>query len=251
MKTYTPSELAKIYRIHPNTVRLYERLGYLSMAERNSNNYRVFTELHALQTKICRCIFGYPFTTRSIRDAGNQVMRASAKQKWDIGKQYAQLYIQTIEQEIDIAQKTASILKHWANTSNLKKEPMDRRELSRKEIADYFDITVETVRNWERNGLIISAGKGERSERLYSSTDLDRMSVIYMLIQAGYSIAAIQRSFVMSEKGHAEEVVAILNHPKHDELVSVGDRWLDELLRLKEAAEHIPVIFDKLKSVYN
>lgn len=121
MKKYTTIELANIYHIHPNTIRLYERLNYISTPERAANNYRIFTELHILQIKICRCIFGYPFTNRNIRDAGNEVMWASSKQEWNIGRQNAERYIQIIEQEIKISRRVAIILNQWANTPPLKK----------------------------------------------------------------------------------------------------------------------------------
>ena len=109
MKKYTPTELAGMYHIHPNTIRLYERLGYIAKSERAANNYRIFTQLHVLQIKICRCIFGYPFTNRNIRNAGNEVMWASAKQDWSIGRQNAEQYIQAIRQEINTAHKTIAI----------------------------------------------------------------------------------------------------------------------------------------------
>ncbi|WRS28410.1 MerR family transcriptional regulator [Oscillospiraceae bacterium MB08-C2-2] len=249
MKKHTTIELAKIYHIHPNTIRLYERLNYISMPERAANNYRIFTELHIFQIEICRCIFGYPFTNRNIRNAGNEVMWASARQEWSIGKQNAERYIQIIEQEIKIARRTAIILNQWANTVATQKDTDSDSYLSRKKVADRFAITVETVRNWERNRLIVSVKKGEKGEQLYSRSDLNRISIIYMLIQAGFSIAAIQRSLTMYENGHTNEIVTALNNPQYEELVSVGDRWIHELERLSTAAQTIPSIFDKLANL--
>lgn len=249
MKKYTTIELAKIYHIHPNTIRLYERLNYISIPERAANNYRIFTELHIFQIKICRCIFGYPFTNRNIRNAGNEVMWASARQAWSIGKQNAERYIQIIEQEIKIARRTAIILNQWANTVTTQKDTDNDSYLSRKKVADRFAITVETVRNWERNRLIVSIKKGEKGEQLYSSSDSNKISIIYMLIQAGFSIAAIQRSLTMYENGHTNEIVTALNNPQYEELVSVGDRWIHELERLNTAAQTIPSIFDKIATL--
>ena len=249
MKKYTPTELARMYHIHPNTIRLYERLGYISAPERAANNYRIFTELHVLQIRLCRCIFGYPFTNRNIRNAGNEVMWASAKQGWNSGKQKAKRYIQIIEREIEIARKTISILNRWANTADHQKHSANINYLSRKEVANYFSITIESVRNWERNRLILSVKEGAKGERLYSSTDLDKISIIYMLIQAGFSIAAIQRCLAMYENGHTNQMIFTLNNPKHEELVSVGDQWLHELVRLEKSAQVIPSIFDELTTL--
>jgi DNA-binding transcriptional MerR regulator len=176
-------------------------------------------------------------------------MWASAKQEWSSGKQKAKRYIQIIEREIEIARKTTSILNRWANTADQQKRSANINYLSRKEIADYFSITIETVRNWERNRLILSVKEGTKGERLYSSTDLDQISIIYMLIQAGFSIAAIQRCLAMHENGHTNEMIFALNNPKHEELVSVGDQWLHELVRLEKAAQVIPSIFDELTTL--
>lgn len=68
-KIYKVNDLAKIYGVHSNTIRLYETLGFISKVKRNMNNYLIFEELHVLQIKVCRCIFSYPFTNRHIRNA--------------------------------------------------------------------------------------------------------------------------------------------------------------------------------------
>ena len=46
MNTYKTSEVAKLIGIHPNTVRLYENAGLISKPERQSNGYRIFTDLN-------------------------------------------------------------------------------------------------------------------------------------------------------------------------------------------------------------
>lgn len=202
-----------------------------------------------MQIKICRYIFGYPFTNRNIRNAGDEVMWASAKQEWRIGRQRAERYIQIIEREIKIARRTAFVLNQWAKAGHPLEGSSSNNYLSRKEVADHFAITVETVRNWERNRLIVPVKKGEKGEQLYSGTDLEKISIIYMLIQAGFSIAAIQRSLTMYEKGNTDKLITALNNPNFEELVSVGDRWIHELKRLDEAAQKIPFIFDELESL--
>lgn len=246
-KFYKPVELAALYGIHPNTIRLYERLGYISPAERTTTNYRKFTKLHVLQIKICRCIFGHPFTNRRIRNAGNEVLWASAKKQWDIGTQHAYYYMQVIKQEYDLAQKTADVLQIWINPEKEMKLFDEQKNLSRKEVAELFGITVEAVRNWERNGLIFSDLSGSKNEKLYSNTDLERIRVVYMLRQAGYSIAAIHHSISMYERGQSNMALSVLNNPEHDELISVGDRWMYELSKLLDAAQKIPPIFEEMK----
>lgn len=46
MKQYKTIDVARMIGIHVNTVRLYEKCGFISKPERLPNGYRVFTELH-------------------------------------------------------------------------------------------------------------------------------------------------------------------------------------------------------------
>lgn len=246
-KTYNAADLAGIFNIHPNTVRLYEKLGFISEAQRNANSYRIFKELHLLQIKVCRCIFGYPFTNTRVRNAGNDIMWATAKKQWNNARRLTDTYIQIIEEEIIKARKASEMLQIWASSAF--EIPESDIMLSRKEAADILGVTVESVRNWERNNLILSRGAGIKGETLYSSTDLGRMHVIYMLLQTGYSMAAIHRSLSMYEKGRAELVISALNDPKHDELVSVGDNWLKELNKLLNAAREIPSLTEAMEKL--
>ncbi len=244
---YYAADLAKMYGLHPNTIRQYEKLGYISQVQRNTNQYRMFEELHVLQLKICRCIFGYPFTNRRIRNAGNEILWAIAKKQWDAARQYTDCYVNIIEHEIETAQNAALMLRNWAIPTECKGNRFEVKTITRKETADYLGVTVETVRNWERNSLITSAGVGGKGETLYLNTDLGRMCVIFMLLQSGYSVASIHRSISMYDKGFMELVTPALNTPEQDELVSVGDRWLYELNKLMKASQKIPQIIEEIK----
>ncbi|WPC43829.1 MerR family transcriptional regulator [Clostridium sp. JS66] len=248
-KIYNVIGLARIYGIHPNTVRLYEKLGFISKAKRNVNNYRIFEELHVLQIKVCRCIFGYPFINRHIRNAGNEIICSIAKKQWDEAVQNTECYIQIIEHEIKKAQKACEMLQNWANSTKGNEILLEKKMLSRKDIANYLGVTAEAIRNWERNGLILTEKVGTKGEKLYSSTDLGRMHIIYMLLQSGYSMASIHRSMSMYDKGHAELVVSALDCQEYDNFISVGDRWLYELNKLLEAAQKIPPIIEEMKNL--
>ena len=57
MSTYKTGEVAAIIGIHPNTVRLYEKLELIPKPERLPNGYRVFTEFHIKKCKLIRLAF--------------------------------------------------------------------------------------------------------------------------------------------------------------------------------------------------
>ena len=54
MNTYRTVDLARMFGVHVNTVRLYERYGLIPKAERTQSGYRIFTELHVEQFKLAR-----------------------------------------------------------------------------------------------------------------------------------------------------------------------------------------------------
>ncbi len=54
MRTYSTSEIARIMGIHPNTVMLYEKWGYIAPVERKKNGYRIYTDTNMEQIKLVR-----------------------------------------------------------------------------------------------------------------------------------------------------------------------------------------------------
>ena len=52
--SYKTSDVAKIIGIHPNTVRLYEKMELISKPERKQNGYRIFYEFHIEQFRLAR-----------------------------------------------------------------------------------------------------------------------------------------------------------------------------------------------------
>ena len=52
--TYSTSQIADKFGLHPNTIRLYENWGVISSPERKPNGYRAFTDEHIKQIEIVR-----------------------------------------------------------------------------------------------------------------------------------------------------------------------------------------------------
>lgn len=240
---YSPTELGRIFLLHSNTIRLYEKSGFISQAQRNpKNNYRVFTELHRYQVQICRCIFGYPFTTKAIRAAGNALLFASAKKDWQEVRRKLEQYVKSIEAEISLAQQTVALFQNRIEQHTL----IPDFEMTRKNVAEYFGVTVDTIRNWERNALILPEGKNPAGKVVYSVEDFTRIQVIYLLLQAGYSIAAIHTSLTGYDRRGS---CLLIDEPISHEIISVGDNWLAELQKLLLAAQKIPSLLAELEKL--
>jgi DNA-binding transcriptional MerR regulator len=110
---WTPKTMAATLGIHPNTIRMYERLGFIATPARRPNGYRVLTDVHLAQLRICRTIFGCPYANRAIRDAGTRLVQASAQCNLPACRQAAQAYGQAIREEIEKAEQTRALLTAW------------------------------------------------------------------------------------------------------------------------------------------
>jgi DNA-binding transcriptional MerR regulator len=68
MKNYRTSAVAKIIGVHPNTVLLYEKWGYISTVPRSDNGYRVYSENELILLKIIKLLRGENYITQCVRN---------------------------------------------------------------------------------------------------------------------------------------------------------------------------------------
>lgn len=238
---YTTGQIAQEVGVHSNTIRFYEKIGVISPAERTKNRYRQFTAKHLAQLRVCRFIYGTPYTNRTIRNTAFSVV--AALKVWDVklALTHAKAYQHLLEIEYASALETAALLKNWAEKGQL---PATGKSYNHKEAAALLRVTAEVLRNWERNGLIRVPREPNQS-RIYGDEEIARLRIIYMLRQNHYSIAAIQRSLALFDNGNSAGAVLALNQPAADseiEFVSAGDHWLETLGLLSISAEKIKQI---------
>ncbi|MDD5934588.1 MAG: MerR family transcriptional regulator [Clostridiales bacterium] len=255
---YKTSDLAKAFDVHTNTIRLYEKWRLISKPERTKSNYRIYTDVHYLQISICRCIFGHPFTTHRIRQYSRKLISAAYDWNIPLCQECCENYLNVIDEEIQLANETAQILKNWVdqNTQHLNpfvnptKETQVALTYSRKDAAKILHTTSETIRNWERNNLIHPCGTGSKNETLFQEAELERMHVIYMLLQAGYSLFAIQQSLSKYDHGEKEQVIDTLKEScSEEDIMLVGDRWVQSLENVKLASTPLPSLIEKMKEI--
>lgn len=245
-RVYTTGMMAREANVHPNTVRFYERIGLISPAKRAANGYRQFSYRHLIQLRICRIIFSEPYTN-TLRSSAFTVV--DALRQWDLGKarENAEAHQRLVEKEYAAALETAALLKLWTEKNKL---PATGRVYRHKEAASLLGVTIEVLRNWERNGLISVLRTGTNKARVYGDEDIARLHVIYMLRQNNYSIAAIQRSLSIFDSGNSAGAVLALNQPAMDdeiEYISVGDHWLEVLNEISLSAEKIKQTIIKIR----
>lgn len=237
MVSYKTSELAQITGIHPNTIRFYEKLGFIARAERLENNYRVFNEKHVYQVEICRLVFNNGFANKYIRKASLKIIEAAVK--WDITlcQKCAYEYLSIIQNEISRALKTVDLLKKWME-DNL--EVVFGGNYDREAVAQIVGTTKESIRNWERNGLITPKFSERYKRRRYSDLDINRMRIIYMLLQTGYSLSIVRHCLYLYDEGYKAQVLdTLVGSDEIDDIVTIGERWLEVLQRAEQRSHKI------------
>ena len=232
MNTYTTTEVAKIIGIHPNTVRMYEEWGLIPLAERKSNGYRIFTDFHIEQLRLARIAFQIEVLQNGLRKKVVETIKLSAKRDFDKALMFAEEYRSQIQREQRNAEESIGIAKQILSGKPVKHTLF----LKRKEVSNYLDISMDTLRNWERNGLLQIKRK-QNGYRAYSGDDIERIKMIRTLRLANYSLEAILRMIHALEHNPKVDMKQVLNTPQADaDIVSVCDRLI---VSLKDAEENV------------
>ena len=239
MNTYKTAEVAAIIAIHPNTVRLYEKLKLIPKPERRPNGYRVFTEFHIKQCKLIRLAFQVEILQNGLRKKIVQMITVSATGDFDTAIALTKSYLEQIGREHRNAEEAIEIVKQilsggiGENSSHLK----------RKNVSELLDISMDTLRNWEMNGLLTVKRK-DNGYRVYTDEDIQRLKIIRALRCANYSLEAILRLLQQLSKNPDIDIRTALNTPKQTEdIISVCDKLI---VSLSAAEKNAVAILDML-----
>ena len=246
MNTYTTTEVARIIGIHPNTVRMYEEWGLIPLAERKSNGYRVFTDFHIEQLRLARIAFQIEVLQNGLRKKVVETVKLSAKKDFDKALMFAEEYLNQIQKEQRNAEESVGIAKQILSGKSVEHTLF----LKRKEVSDYLDISMDTLRNWERNGLL-QVKRKQNGYRAYTSDDIERLKMIRTLRLANYSLEAILRMLNALEHNPQIDMKQVLNTPQEDaDIISVCDRLIVSLNDAEENAEKMITILLEMKEKF-
>ncbi|WP_432409692.1 MerR family transcriptional regulator [Wukongibacter sp. M2B1] len=233
-KTYTTKQIADIAQVHPNTVRLYEKWGYISKAERMKNNYRVFNKNHLYQMKLARASLPgpYPIDGKIVHGLVKKFAADDIEGALDLAKEYSA----QVEIETERAKEALKVLDSWFEDN-----VGDRNNImieTRKKASAYLGVSIDSLRTWERNGLF-SIKKNGMGILIFSEWDIEKIMVIRLLRNCGYSIASLLRVF--GKEGELEEKPSkILSLPDNDSDINYDtDMFLKYLDEHRDRAETI------------
>jgi DNA-binding transcriptional MerR regulator len=226
MKTYKTSEIAGLFGIHPNTVRLYEEWRFIKKPARKANGYRVYTDLHVAQMKFARTALKGEILQNGIRKQAIQIIKKTAVCHFEDAICLTKEYIEKIENEKKRAEEAVEIAGAMLCDAG---RPALAVQMTRKQTADYLDISIDTLRNWELNGLF-TIKKKENGYRIYDGEDIKRLTIIGSLRCANYSLMAILRMLEDFSAAKKTDLKNSIDSPKETEdIISVCDRLLTSL----------------------
>lgn len=247
MTTYKTAEVAAIIGIHPNTVRLYEKLNLIPKPERLSNGYRVFTDFHIWQCRLIRLAFQVEVLQNGLRKKIARMITVSATGDFDTAITLTEEYLKQIRQEKRNAEEAIKIVKQilsggvHENSHNLK----------RKDVSNLLDISMDTLRNWEMNGLLTVKRKNN-GYRVYTDEDIQRLKIIRSLRCANYSLEAILRLLQQLSKNPNTDIRVALNTPKQtDDIISVCDRLIISLSAAETNANSLLGMLQEMKILFS
>lgn len=270
MKHFKTSDVAKLFDIHPNTVRLYEEWGLLPAVPRSPSGYRVFTQAHVDQVRLIRHALKCTMFGRGIKKTAYQIIHHAAEGSFSDALECALNLRGLIHTECRQAEEAERFLEAWAsrttsgaeNNANtllirneLKKNgrryspdvpedpcPSLGKTVGFKAAAAILSITPDMLRDWERNNLIHIPRNPLNGYREYGSEEIDKLRVIRVLRRSNYSNMSILRAMQKLESGSADGLREALDSPELDVergYLCFTDNLLTALYTARNAVEEI------------
>lgn len=242
MKTYKTSEVAKIVGLHPNTIRRYEEWELIPIPPRAENGYRVFTDYHIETIKIAQIAFQIEVLQSGLRMTMVELVKAVARYDFEKAQSLLEDYLASVDQEITRANEVIVVVEELL--AGKTEEPA--LFLTRSEAAEYLEVTSESLRNWERNGLL-AIKRRKNNYRTYDTEDIKRLKIIRTLRSAKYSLAAILRMLNAIDQ-EKQDIKSLLNPVDPDEsILTACDNLIDSLEKAKSNACELKELVKKLQ----
>lgn len=243
---YKTSQVAEIVGVHPNTVRLYEELELIPKPERKANGYRIFTDLHIEVFQLARIAFQIEILQNGLRKKIVNMIKVAATGDFDTALSLTEEYILQVKNEQRNAKEAIAIVKQILSGNSA----IGILQLKRNETAKLLQISMDTLRNWEMNGLLRVKRK-ENGYRVYTAEDIDRLKIIRSLRCANYSLEAILRMLSALSSNPNADIERVLDTVSPDEdIISVYDMLLTSLKAAEQNAKTMGKMLHEMKRKY-
>jgi DNA-binding transcriptional MerR regulator len=166
-----------------------------------------------------------------------QIILVTAANDWGGALELSYRHLALVQSERAQADVAAGLLERWASGA-----PADatQQPLRIGQAARLLGISIDIMRNWDRNGLIDIPRDPSNGYRRYGAPEISRLRVIRMLSRSGYSLSAILRMLTQLDRGDKTDLRRALDTPRPDEDVyQASDRWITTLTDQEDRARRI------------
>lgn len=243
---FTTAQVADIAGTHPNTVRLYEKWGFLRILPRSTGGYRLFSKGDVDQMCLARTALHGGWPGHDVRKSAIALIRRAASGDLHGALEQAGQHLKLVRAERRQAEDVAAILQRWVHGETVPTGPGCLRHIG--DVAHEIGLSADSLRGWERDGLL-RVDRDDHGYRLYGNADVARLHVIRLLLRAGYSSMAVLRMFLRLDSGEAVDVRNVLDTPRPDEdALTAADRWLTFLGEQEQRAEKLVQMLTRMVS---
>ncbi|HEY1390189.1 MAG TPA: MerR family transcriptional regulator [Ktedonobacterales bacterium] len=247
MTALRTSDLARAVGVHPNTVRRYVERGWLPPVQRGANGYRIFTQQHLDCLRVASIVYIATYPGRALRPSASKILQSAVANDWGAALERARAHLALAHSERAQAETAARLLERWA--TGVADDDAPGRPLRIGQVASLLNVSVDMLRNWEGNGLLITPRNEQNRYRTYGSAEISRLRVIRMLGRAGYSQMAMLRMLLQLDRGETTNLRHSLDTPAPDEDVyTAADRWLTTLAEQEAVAQRLLAVIEEILS---
>ena len=119
--------------------------------------------------------------------------------------------------------------------------------MTRKETADYLNVTTDTLRNWELNGLL-RIKRRQNGYRVYTEQDIQILKIIRSLRCANYSLSSILRMLTALSHNPRTDIMTVIDTPlQDDDIITACDRLITSLNRAASNGKMIQNMLMEMK----
>jgi DNA-binding transcriptional MerR regulator len=244
MKYLRTSDLARATGVHPNTVRRYVDRGLLPPVERSPNGYRRFTQRHLDCLRLACQVYMSQYPGKAIHQSGERIVQAAVRGDLPGALELAHHHLALVEAERTEADLAADLLERWAS-GTVTETPIQPLQIG--QVARLLGITIDVLRNWDRNGLIDIPRDPSNGYRRYGAQEISRLRIIRMLSRSAYSMSAILRMLVQLDQGKKTNLRHALDTPgPNEDVYLASDHWLSTLADQEQRAHTIIALLEEM-----
>lgn len=236
MTIYKTAQIAKIIGVHPNTVRFYEKMELLPVIPRTKSGYRIFNDRHLEQLRFLRTAFRAEIISDRLRQEVYEIVKKAAADNTCGAYQSTKRYVEHLREERERAEEAIRI-----TLDSIEKNADSDETIvfyGRVKAAGYLGITIDVLRNWERNGLLF-VPRCSNGHRKYGLKEINRLKIIRTLRNAHYSMMSILRMLNRLDQGD-KNIREVLDTPGEEEdIVCAADRYITALSMAQKDAQEM------------